>query len=139
MESPQRTLLAPAIILAVGIATAGASAGAGFKASRAADRYVTVKGAVEREVEADVAVWPLQLVTAANDLKPEMIAEATSRARESASEFASASGSRVGQIRRANQGIFEILPRDPIPGQGEQNQLSKTVRVVVTIEYLLEG
>jgi hypothetical protein len=45
----------------------------------------------------------------------------------------------VGGIRRANQGVFEILPRDPVPGQGEQNQLFKTVRVVATFEYVLEG
>jgi hypothetical protein len=36
--------------------------------------------------------------------------------------------------RRANQGFFEILPRDPVPGQSEQNHLFKTVRVVATIE-----
>lgn len=245
MESSPRHLWAPALILALGLALAGAFLGGGFRAGRAADRYVTVKGAVEREVEANLALWPLQLVTAANDLgaaqgearrrvelardflaengiapkqvtvqgfkvtdteanayqsgpsanrfiitqtlmvrsedphavlaasqrvgdlvdagvvlisgeeygpggptflftrlndlKPAMLAEATSRAREAAGEFASASGSSVGPIRRANQGVFEILPRDPVPGQSEQNQLFKTVRVVATIEYLLEG
>ncbi|MHB1191734.1 MAG: SIMPL domain-containing protein [Longimicrobiales bacterium] len=245
MDAPSRHLLVPAVILAVGVALGGAFLGAGFRAGRANDRYVTVKGAVEREVEANLAVWPLQLVTAAdllpeaqaearrrveltraflaengivaeqitvqgfrvvdaeanpyqsgqvanrfiitqtlmvrsedpqsvlaasqrigdlvdsgvvlisgeeygpggptflftklNDLKPAMLAEATSRTREAADQFASSSGSSVGDIRRANQGVFEILPRDPVPGQGEQNQIFKTVRVVATVEYLLEG
>jgi len=58
----------PAIILAMGLALAGALAGWGFKAGRAADRFVTVKGVSEREVEADLALWPLQIVTADNDL-----------------------------------------------------------------------
>ena len=82
---------------------------------------------------------PTFIFTSLNDLKPEMLAEATARAREAAEEFAAASGSQVGKIRRGNQGVFQILPRDPAPGQQEQNQLQKTVRVVSTIEYLLEG
>jgi hypothetical protein len=235
----------PALILAAGMVLAGALLGAGFRAGRTADRFVTVKGVTEQEVEADLALWPLQISTAdndlataqdrmnrmveltraflrdngvtddqvtiqafkvqdaqanayggggapnrfiitqtlmvrseeprilqaasqrvgelveagvvltsgqeygpggptyvftrLNDLKPTMLAQATARAREAAAEFAAASGSRVGKIRRANQGVFQILPRDPAVGQSEQNQLNKTVRVVTTVEYLLEG
>ena len=73
-----------------------------------------------------------------NAIKPDMIAEATARAREAAEQFARDSGSRVGAIRRANQGTFEILPRDRVPGASEDIQLAKTVRVVSTVEYLLE-
>jgi hypothetical protein len=235
----------PSAILALGLILGGAVLGAGFKASRTADRFVTVKGVAEREVEANLALWPLQVVTADNDLsaaqarmdrmvsltlafleekgiaggqvtiqsfrvqdaqanayqgggavnrfiitqtllvrsedphgvqdasqnvgelvdagvvltsgqeygvggpifvftglnnlKPEMLAQATGRALEAAREFALASESEVGKIRRARQGVFQILPRDPAPGQMEQNQLFKTVRVVTTVEYLLEG
>ena len=50
-----------------------------------------------------------------------MIAEATARAREGAEQFARDSGSRVGAIRRANQGTFEILPRDRVPGASEDD------------------
>jgi uncharacterized protein len=239
-----RPYLVPAALLGVAIVLAGVFLGAGFRAGRAVDRFVTVKGMSEREVQADLALWPLQIVTAdndlsaaqgrmarmvdltraflaaegippeqatiqsfkvtdaqanpyqsgsvtrfiitqtllvrsedpalvhaasqrvgdlvdagvvltsgqeygpggptylftrLNDLKPEMLAEATARAREAAEEFAAASGSRVGKIRRASQGVFQILPRDPAPGQEEGNQLFKTVRVVTTVEYLLEG
>lgn len=232
-------------ILAVGLVLAGGLMGWGFKAGRAADRFVTVKGMTEQEVEADLALWPLQIVTADNDLgaaqarmdgmvertraflldngieagevtiqafrvqdaqanpyqgsgapnrfiitqtlmvrslepevveaasqrvselvqdgvvltsgqeygpggptfvfsrlndvKSDMLAEATSRAREAAAEFAAASGSRVGKIRQASQGVFQILPRDQTPGIQEQNQRMKIVRVVTTVQYLLEG
>jgi hypothetical protein len=75
--------------------------------------------------------------TGLNDLKPEMIAEATVQARRAAGQFAQDSGSSLGGIRRANQGLFQILARDKAPGVGEASQLYKTVRVVSTVEYLL--
>jgi hypothetical protein len=235
-----------ALILAIGIAVAGWLAGQGFARGRAADRYVTVKGISEREVDADLAIWPLQVVAADNDLsraherlqgsireirgflarhgidstkarlqdfrvtdayanpysqtervgnryvirqtivvrsdepqkisaasqkvgeivsagvvlssgeeygpggptfiyrglnslKPQMIAEATARAREAAQQFARDSRSQLGGIRHASQGVFEILPRDQAPGISEQSQIVKTVRVVSTIEYSLKG
>ena len=81
---------------------------------------------------------PTYVFTKLNDLKPPMIAEATARAREAAEQFARDARSDLGGIRRANQGIFEILPRDQAPGIFEGNQILKTVRVVSTIEYLLE-
>ncbi|HWO88022.1 MAG TPA: SIMPL domain-containing protein [Gemmatimonadales bacterium] len=219
-------------------------AGFGFARGRAVDRFVTVKGISEREVRADLALWPLRLVVADNDLgvayrrldaqvglirrflarhgvdttgtelqdfsvsdafanqyrsaqgvgsryvihqtlmvrsedperiltasqrvgelvqagvvfssgeeygaggptfvfsglnalKPQMIGEATSRAREAAQQFAVDSRSRLGRIRRANQGVFEILPRDQAPGVTEAGQIAKTVRVVSTVEYFL--
>jgi uncharacterized protein len=72
-----------------------------------------------------------------NDLKPAMIAEATARAREGAEKFASDSRSRLAGIRRANQGVFEILPRDQAQGITEGSQVAKIVRVVSTVDYIL--
>lgn len=230
-------------VLALGIAVAGWFAGNGFVEARSAERYVTVKGLAEREVQADLALWPMQYVVAdddlgraqarmveattevqdflarhgfaaeevelqdmsvtdtranryggppapfryvvsstlmvrtadpgrlfaasqkvgelidagvvlssdgpwaggptylfngLNELKPAMIAEATASARESAEQFARDSGSDLGPIRRANQGLFVVLPRDQAPGVQEQRQRAKVVRVVTTIEYLLK-
>jgi hypothetical protein len=232
------------VVLSVGIAAGGWAAGNGFVRARLGDRYVTVKGISEREVNADLAIWPLRLVVAdndlaraqsrlqanvaeifrflvrhqidtaqvtlqdfgvvdalateyrqpgvtenryiirqvvvvrsdaparvlaasqrvgelvnagvvlssgseyggggptfifrgLNDLKPEMIAEATARAREGAEKFASDSRSRLAGIRRANQGVFEILPRDQAQGINEGSQVSKVVRVVSTVDYIL--
>jgi hypothetical protein len=81
---------------------------------------------------------PTFLFTRLNDLKPEMIAEATASARRAAEQFASDSSSRLGGIRRANQGVFVILPRDRAMGIDQQGQLNKTLRVVSTISYYLE-
>ena len=232
-----------ALLIALGLSAAGWFTGQGFVQGRMAERYVTVKGVSERNVSADIALWPIRFVatsddlgiarneitqgrekilgflqqqgidaaavqvrrlevndllanayrsgpaqsryiitqtlmvrtgdpelvmhasqrvgelvdagvvltsnagpdsgptylyTRLNDIKPQMIAESTASARQSAEQFASDSGTRLGGIRRANQGIFVILPRDRAPGIREGSQPAKTVRVVSTIDYFLE-
>lgn len=72
------------------------------------------------------------LFTRLEEVKPEMIAEATRDARRAAQQFAEDSGSRVGSIRRAQQGYFSIEDRDAYSPE------VKRVRVVTTVEYLLE-
>jgi len=216
-----------AVLLAAGLAASGWFIGRGFINSRTADRFVTVKGVAELDVEADIALWPVRFVATdddlnaaqqrieqskkkiliflnkndidttsiemqalevtdamanqyrsgpvtsryiisqtlmvrstdpslirkasqkvnelvqagvvlssnqgpnagptflfsrLNDLKPAMLAEATANARKAAEQFARDSGSDVGGIRRANQGIFVIIPRDRVPGIMESNQ-----------------
>lgn len=232
--------LMAAVLLALGMAAAGWFVADGLRGWRADERLVTVRGLAEREVKADLALWPLRLVatsddlaaaqlelaraqdvvmafmgegglpadavevqgidvtdllaqayrsgpvesryivglslmvrsadvdrvkalsqevgrlveqgvvltseglrgpfylfTRLNDIKPEMIAEATRSAREAADQFAADSQSRIDTIQRASQGLFQILPRDNAPGQSEQLQLFKTVRVVTTLDYRL--
>lgn len=67
-----------------------------------------------------------------NDIKPEMIEEATKNAREAAQKFASDSGSRIGKIKEANQGTFSISDRDSNTPQ------IKSVRVVTYVTYYLK-
>ena len=56
------------VVLAIGLTLAGWFIGHGFVSGRTADRFVTVKGVAERDVVADLALWPLQIVASANDL-----------------------------------------------------------------------
>lgn len=67
-----------------------------------------------------------------NDIKPEMIEEATKNARETAEKFAKDSNSRLGKIKSANQGTFSISDRD------SNTPHIKKVRVVTSITYYLE-
>jgi hypothetical protein len=71
------------------------------------------------------------LFTRLNEVKPDMIEEATTKAREVALKFAEDSQSRLGKIKRASQGQFSIGVRDA------NNPHIKKVRVVSTIEYYL--
>ena len=239
--------------LALGLILSGWILGSEIKAIRLADRYVTVKGLVERKVKSDLAIWPLSYKEAGDDLsavyaktdadkktilsflnqqgiqnseielgvvrvvdtqaneygggnraphryiaeqqitvrtnrvdqvaaatqktmellqkgivlnsnpgqgvtykftglnsiKPDMITEATRNARAAADRFASDSGSKVGSIRQANQGVFSILPADQggdtsdagengYTAYGSDSSLMKTVRVVTSVQYYLE-
>ena len=81
---------------------------------------------------------PTYLFTKLNDVKPEMIAEATQNAREAAEQFSKQTGQEVTDIKRASQGIFQIMPRDQTYTVPESQQRHKTVRVVSTIEFYLE-
>jgi hypothetical protein len=80
---------------------------------------------------------PTYAFTRLTDVKEDMIREALAQARSAANTFAADSGATLRGIRRANQGQFQILPRDDAPGIFEAEQIEKTVRVVSTIEYLL--
>lgn len=82
---------------------------------------------------------PTFVFTGLNELKPPMIAEATARAREGAEQFARDSKSTLSGIRRANQGVFEILPRDQAAGISEESQVTKRIRIVTTVEYGLRN
>ena len=241
-------------LVALGLIIGGWTLGAQIKATRLSDRYVSVKGLVERKVKSDLAIWPLtykqagddlslvyaktesdkktvlqfleqqgiqsseieigiirvvdtkaneyggagrapyryivdqvitvrtsrvdQVAAAAqktmlllqkgivltgnqvnqsqgvsykfaglNSIKPDMITEATRNARAAADRFAADSGSKVGSIRQANQGVFSILSADAGPetggpdeygGMGPDASLMKTVRIVTTVQYYLE-
>ncbi|MBX3666476.1 MAG: hypothetical protein KF834_12390, partial [Burkholderiales bacterium] len=84
---------------------------------------------------------PQFLFTQLNSVKPAMMADATRAAREAARQFAADSGSAVGSIRRASQGLFTITERDHSAendggGVGAASP-NKRIRVVVTVDYFL--
>jgi len=60
--------LGTAAIVALGVVVAGALVGRGATRFRQADKFVNVKGVSEREVKADLALWPIQFSSADNDL-----------------------------------------------------------------------
>ena len=71
------------------------------------------------------------LYTNLNELKPEMVESSAKNAREVAEKFAKDSNSKLGKIKKANQGQFIIEDRDM------HNPQIKRVRVVSTVEYYL--
>ncbi len=72
------------------------------------------------------------IFTRLNEIKPQMLKEATQKARASAKTFADDSNSKLGKIKKARQGQFIITNRD------NNTPYIKKVRVVSTIEYYLD-
>lgn len=71
------------------------------------------------------------LYTGLNEIKPEMIEEATRNGRQAAEKFARDSMSTLGKIKTAHQGQFSIQDRDA------NTRHIKKIRVVSTIQYYL--
>lgn len=116
------------------------------KVSQMTDKLVAA-GVVLAAGESWDRTTPQFIFTKLNSIKPTMMAEATRSAREVANQFAADSGSKVGSIRRASQGLFSISDRDQAAsreGDGEgglpmaSSDLNKKVRVVVTLDYFLD-
>lgn len=124
--------------------------------SRDVDKLKTISQMTDKLVAAGVVLssqgsWemtgPQFLFTQLNSIKPAMLAEATRAAREVAQRFAADSGSQVGAIRKASQGLFSISDRDQVvarEGEGGEgvargeSDPNKKVRVVVTVDYFLD-
>ncbi len=76
-----------------------------------------------------------------NDLRPQLIADATKNAQEIAQSFAKTTGSQIGGIRKANQGVIRLTSPDASPNQDYDeglNSLMKKIRVVSTLEFYLK-
>lgn len=90
------------------------------------DRGVSIEGSISA---------PRYSFTRINDVKPGLIAEATKGARSAAERFAEDSGSNLGGIATANQGVVQFLTLDG--DGGADYDLNKKIRVVSTVKYYL--
>jgi hypothetical protein len=94
-----------------------------------------VKSKIESELikeEVIVNIYNSYEYNGLNDIKPSMIAESLENARNAADEFAKNSRSRIGKMRTASQGYFEVEDLD------ENTPQIKKIRVVTTVEYYLK-
>ncbi|MGH1376457.1 MAG: SIMPL domain-containing protein [Alphaproteobacteria bacterium] len=97
-----------------------------------------VRAAVNKLIAEGIGIEnraPTYRFTKLNQIKPEMLREATKNARLAANEFAENAGVQVGGIRSARQGNFFI--RDAGEEYGDTAKIEKDVRVVTTITFYL--
>jgi hypothetical protein len=78
---------------------------------------------------------PTYHFTKLNEIKPDMLREAAKNARIAANEFAENAGVKVGGIRSARQGGFNV--RDAGDQYEDTKKIEKDVRVVTTITFYL--
>lgn len=117
------------VVLALSVALAGWFVGMGVQNVRTADRFVTVKGVAEREVKADLALWPIQLAVTDNDLAAAQTRLSQNETRVIA--FLRANGIDSTQIELQTLRVTDILAN---PFRGEQRAgtrfiLQQTVNV----------
>jgi uncharacterized protein len=98
-QDPMPRLWLAGLLVALGVAAGGFFVGAGVVRGRAVDRYVEVKGLAEREVTADLALWPLRFTAGAEDL-----------------------GMAQAQIGRATQQVLDFLARHSIEASSTELQ-----------------
>lgn len=99
-----------------------------------------LKAGVILDGEREGPANPRYVLSRFNDLRPQLLAEATRNARATAQQFAADAGAQVGAIRSANQGAIQIFGLD---GGDESAPFSPTstpvkrIRVVSTFEFEL--
>lgn len=81
---------------------------------------------------------PRYELTSFNNIKGEMLTEAVKNARKSAEVFVVDSGSKLGKLKSANQGIFTITGTETEDANSEPSSFRKKIRALVTQEYYLE-
>lgn len=76
-----------------------------------------------------------------DELKIAMLGEASNDAKLRAEELVTKSGSRVGTLRSAQQGVFQITPAYSTSvsdyGENDTSSIAKRIKAVVTMEYAI--
>jgi hypothetical protein len=82
---------------------------------------------------------PQYFYTKIDELKIDMLGEAAKDALARAVQLASNSGSQVGKLRSAQQGVFQITPAFSTTvsdyGENDTSTIEKSIKAVVTMEY----
>ena len=95
----------PSLILATALIITGYFIGNTYLKGREFDRFVSVKGLSEREVPADLAVWPINIMLTGNDLSDlQMKIEAQN---QEVYKFFSAQGFEPDEITRGTVNISD--------------------------------
>ncbi len=85
---------------------------------------------------------PQYFYTKLNDLKISMLGKATKDAKLRAEQLAENSGSEVGTLKWASQGVFQITPENSVNvsdyGEYDLSSIDKSIKAVVTIVFTIK-
>ena len=85
---------------------------------------------------------PQYIYTKLDDLKVDMIGKATQNAKERAASMAKNTGNKIGSLRSANTGVFQITPPDSTDvsdyGINDTSSIEKKITAVVNVTFAVE-
>jgi hypothetical protein len=138
MNEAMRGRAIEGLLLMLGLILGGWILGSQIKATRLADRYVTVKGLVERNVKSNLAIWSISFKESGPNLQT--VLDQSEKDKGSVLGFLKSQGS-------ANQGVFSISAASAASGGGEgdvgdvstqaDSSVLKKIRVVTTVDCYL--
>lgn len=113
--------------------------------SKEVDKITTVSRAstelINQNIEF-VSAAPQYFYTNLDELKVQMLAKATENAKKRAESMAQSTGNRIGLIRSAKMGVFQITPVTSTDvsdwGENDTSSLDKKVMSVVTASFAIE-
>jgi hypothetical protein len=95
---------------------------------------------IEKGIEF-ISYAPEYFYTKLPELKLEMLAEATSNAKKRAEQMAVSTGNKIGVMRSARMGVFQITPVNSYDvsdyGYNDTSSLEKKVNAVVNVEFAI--
>ena len=96
---------------------------------------------IEKGLEV-ISQAPEYFYTKLPELKLAMLSDATENAKKRAESMAKASGNKIGSIRSARMGVFQITPVNSFDisdyGMNDTTSLEKKVNAVVNVEFAIE-
>lgn len=131
---PHRSRSVPAaavlgLLLAAGLALAAWQLGSALMQARLLERSVEVKGLSEREVPADLAIWPIGFAEADNDVAA--LYGTIERKKARLVEFLGQAGFAAGDIGVSPPVVVDKRAREY--GDGERSEFRYTGRATVTV------
>ena len=113
--------------------------------SKDIDRVTTVSRQSTELIDQGVHLTsgaPEYFYTKLDELKIEMLAKATDNAKQRAESMAKAAGNRIGFMRSARMGVFQITPATSTDvsdwGMNDTTSLDKKVMAVVTVSFAIQ-
>jgi uncharacterized protein len=130
----ERDLGKPALILgiciALGLTLAGFFVARAVESAKRFDRYVTVKGLAEKDVPADLAIWPISFRVMENDLTK--LEDLIQKTRSTVQGFLSSAGFETKEISNTPPQITDFEARG-----GGEDKSTRTYRYMAHVTVLL--
>lgn len=143
-SNPQESAAQQRYILTAGVRVRSARVAVIQQVSQATGALLQQGIPLSFDPAATISPNPSYYFTKLDTIRAAMLVAANKSAKAVAEQFAKDSHSRLGRIRRANQGVFQVMGRDFSTQSNDWNSnqnalgsIDKAVRLVTTIDYFL--